>query len=217
MTDQITPEQFHESEGVSDWRVMPDQSAVTCLRTGDFASGLALVNDIGRTADEMNHHPDLELKYTELFVTLTSHDVQGLSRRDAEMARRISALASERDIAADPNAVQKVDLTIDVLSIAEVRPFWAALLAYDEVRDEDLVNPHGRGPSVWFQQKEVLREERNGMHIDVALPFDQAEARMTAAMSEGGRMVSDEHAPAWWLLADPEGNEVCVTTWRGRG
>jgi 4a-hydroxytetrahydrobiopterin dehydratase len=107
MTDQITPQQFQESEGVSDWRVMPDQSAVACFRTGDFDSGLALVNDIGRMAGEMNHHPDLELKYAEVFVTLTSHDVQGLSRRDAEMARRISALASERDIPADPNAVQR--------------------------------------------------------------------------------------------------------------
>src|SRR5262245_57762372 len=110
MADQITPQQFYESEGVSDWRVMPDQSAVTCFRTGDFASGLTLVNDIGRTADEMDHHPDLELKYAELFVTLTSHDVHGLSRRDAEMARRISALASERNTPADPNAVEKVDL-----------------------------------------------------------------------------------------------------------
>lgn len=107
MTDQITPEQFLESEGVSDWRVMPDGAAVACFQTGDFASGLALVNEIGRMAGEMNHHPDLELKYAEVFVTLTSHDVGGLSRRDAEMARRISALAFERGMPADPNAVQK--------------------------------------------------------------------------------------------------------------
>lgn len=216
MTDQITPQQFYESDGVDDWRVMPERAAVACFRTGDFASGLALVNDIGRLAGEMDHHPDLELKYAEVFVTLTSHDVKGLSRRDAEMARRISALALERDILADPNAVEKVDLTIDVLSIPEVRPFWAALLAYDEVGDRDLVSPHGRGTSIWFQKKESLREERTSMHLDVTVPDDQAEARVGAAMAEGGRVVTDQHAPAWWMLADPAGNEVRVSTRKAR-
>jgi 4a-hydroxytetrahydrobiopterin dehydratase len=34
--------------------------------------------------------------------------------------------------------------------------------------------------------------------------------------SPGGHLVSDEHAPAWWTLADAEGNEVDVATWMGR-
>jgi hypothetical protein len=32
----------------------------------------------------------------------------------------------------------------------------------------------------------------------------------------GGRLVTDEHAPMWWVLADPEGNEVDVATWMSR-
>jgi len=36
------------------------------------------------------------------------------------------------------------------------------------------------------------------------------------ALSAGGRLVTDEHAPAWWTLADAEGNEVDVATWMGR-
>jgi 4a-hydroxytetrahydrobiopterin dehydratase len=215
MSDQITPGQFHESEGVDDWRVISYRSAQTCFATGDFATGLALVDEIGRLAEEADHHPDIELRYTEVFVILTSHDVGGLSKRDAKMARRISAAASERGIAADPGAVQNVNLTIDALAIGEVLPFWRALLAYDE-KGDDLVSPHGRGPKVWFQQMEAPRTDRNRLHLDVSVPHDQAEARIAAAIAAGGRLVTDEHAPAWWVLADPEGNEACVTTWMGR-
>lgn len=216
MSDQITPGQFHESEGADDWRVISNRSAVTCFKTGDFATGLALVDEIGRLAQEADHHPDIELKYTEVFVTLSSHDVGGLSKRDAKMARRISAAAAERGIAADPYAVQNVNLTVDALAIGDVLPFWQALLAYNEIGGEDLVSPHGRGPAIWFQQMDVPRTQRNRLHMDVSVPHDQAEARIAAAIVAGGRLMTDEHAPAWWVLADPEGNEVCVTTWMGR-
>ena len=37
-----------------------------------------------------------------------------------------------------------------------------------------------------------------------------------SALAAGGRLVSD-HAPTWWVLADPEGNEACVTSIEGRG
>jgi hypothetical protein len=34
-----------------------------------------------------------------------------------------------------------------------------------------------------------------------------------AAIAAGGRLVTDVHAPSWWTLADPEGNEADVATW----
>ena len=48
------------------------------------------------------------------------------------------------------------------------------------------------------------------------MPHDQAEARVAAAIAAGGRLVTDEHVPMWWVLADPEGNEVDVATWMSR-
>jgi 4a-hydroxytetrahydrobiopterin dehydratase len=48
------------------------------------------------------------------------------------------------------------------------------------------------------------------------VPHDQAEARVAVALAAGGRLVTDEHAPSWWTLADTEGNEVDVATWAGR-
>jgi 4a-hydroxytetrahydrobiopterin dehydratase len=122
-------------------------------------------------------------------------------------------------VAADPSAVQTVQLTIDALVIPEVLPFWRAVLGYQERGDspeEDLVDPRGRGPSVWFQQMDAPRPQRNRIHVDVWVPHDQAEARVAAALATGGRLATDEHAPAWWVLADPEGNEVDVATWMTR-
>ncbi|WP_425271150.1 VOC family protein [Micromonospora arborensis] len=60
------------------------------------------------------------------------------------------------------------------------------------------------------------RPQRNRMHLDIAVPHDQAEARIAAALAAGGTLVSDAHAPRWWVLADAEGNEACVATCVGR-
>ena len=66
---------------------------------------------------------------------------------------------------------------------------------------------------MWFQPMDAPRPERNRLHVDVYLPVDQVEARIEAAVAAGGTVVSDAHAPAWWTLADPEGNEVDLAVW----
>lgn len=48
------------------------------------------------------------------------------------------------------------------------------------------------------------------------MPHDEASARLDAALKAGGVLVSDASAPAFWVLADAEGNEACITTWQGR-
>lgn len=214
MTDQITPRQFHEADGVEDWRALFG-GVCAYFRTGSFSTGLALVAAIGELAEAANHHPDVDLRYPGVTVRLTSHDVGQLSRRDLELARLISAAARELGVPADPAAVQDVQLTMDFAD-PRVRPFWRAVLGYDEVGDEDLVDPHSRGPSIWFQPMDPPRTGRNRVHVDLALPHDQAEARIAAALAAGGRVVFDQHAPAWWTLADPEGNEVDIATWQNR-
>ena len=60
------------------------------------------------------------------------------------------------------------------------------------------------------------RPQRNRVHIDISVPHDQAQARLEAALAAGGRLLSDAEAPAFWVLADPEGNEACITTWQAR-
>jgi len=217
MTEPLTPEQFHEAVGFDDWRVLLFfNGACTYYRTGSFAKGLALVNAIGDVAEVADHHPDVDLRIEGVTVRLKSFDVGWLTERDVRMATKISALAREQGLKADPAAVQEVNLTIDALSRPEIMPFWRAVLGYEQVGGEDLVDRHRHGPTIWYQDMAEARPQRNRIHVDVAVPHDQAEARIAAAIAAGGRLVSDEHAPMWWTLADPEGNEVDVCTWMGR-
>ena len=149
-------------------------------------------------------------------VRLSSHDIGGLSQRDVELARQVSAAARELEVPADPSAVGLINLAIDALVAADVQPFWRALLGYQQDGPEDLIDPQGSGPSIWFQDMDEPRPQRNRIHVDVSVPHDLAEERVAAAIAAGGHLVTDEHAPMWWVLADPEGNEACVSTWVGR-
>jgi 4a-hydroxytetrahydrobiopterin dehydratase len=179
------------------------------------------VRAIGELDGLDDHHPDVDLRHdgvTVRLITVTDNHY-GLSERDLELALRISAVARELGLVADPTAVQTVQLTIDALVVPEVMPFWRAVLGYEyraDSPDQDLVDPRGRGASIWFQRMDAPRPQRNRVHIDVWVPHDQAEARVAAALAAGGRLVTDEHAPEWWTLADAEGNEVDVATWVGR-
>jgi len=45
----------------------------------------------------------------------------------------------------------------------------------------------------------------------------QVQPRIDAALAAGGSLVSDEEAPSFWVLADPDGNRMCLCTWQDRG
>jgi 4a-hydroxytetrahydrobiopterin dehydratase len=82
--------------------------------------------------------------------------------------------------------------------------------------EDPLVDPVGQGPAIWFQQMDAPRPQRNRIHVDISVPHDEAPHRIHAALDGGGTLVSDARAPAFWVLADTEGNEACITTWQGR-
>ncbi len=156
---------------------------------------------------------------TVRLITVTD-DYYGMSRRDVELARRISALARDRGIPADPSAVQSVLIVPGAPVTAEVLPFWRAVLGYmprGDSPDEDLVDPHDRGPAFWFESMAEPRPDGGGaIHVAVWVPAEQAEARVAAVLAAGGRMVRDQFAPAWWTLADAAGNEADIATVTGR-
>jgi 4a-hydroxytetrahydrobiopterin dehydratase len=208
MTGRVTARQFHAADGVEDWRCLYHLVSAH-FRTGSLARGVALVDEIGRLVDgEEQRYVAVDLRQAGVTVSL--------SVRDAALARRISAAATKLDIPADPAAVQLVNITLDALVGAEVLPFWRAVLGYRQIDDDYLADPARRGPGFGLQQMDVPRRQRNRMHLDVAVPHDQAEARVAAALAAGGHLVSDANAPKWWILADAEGNEACVATWVGR-
>ncbi|GAA4262684.1 VOC family protein [Dactylosporangium darangshiense] len=134
----------------------------------------------------------------------------------AALAARLTAALSESGLATTPAQTQRLEIAIDALDIPAVRPFWKAALAYADASDLALIDPVGDAPAVWFQQMDAPRPQRNRIHLDISVPHDEAEPRVQAALAAGGRLVSAAHAPAFWVLADVEGNEACITTWQGR-
>lgn len=202
---------------LADWRVLFGVLHAR-FRTGDFATGLRLVNEIGEAAEAANHHPDLDLSYTHVHVRLSSHDVGGVTSRDVDLAREISRLAEGMDAGADPSAVQVLEIALDTPDASRVRPFWAAVLGMDAPDDaeDEVVDRSGRLPTIWFQQTEPHDEPRQRFHLDIRVPPEVADRRVKAALDAGGTLVSDGRAPTFWVLADADGNRCCVTTWLGR-
>lgn len=211
--ETLTPAHVDEA-GLADWRMLY-RSLHTRLRTGDFATGLRLVAEVGAAAEELNHHPDLDLRYGHLNVQLTSHDAGGVTERDLTLARRISDIAAAMGVVAEPGAVQVLDVALDSPDWSAIRPFWLAVLAGDDPGLPDEVrNDAGQFQCLWFQQSGD-QEPRQRFHLDVMVPAEEAQPRIAAALAAGGVLVSDAE-PSFTVLADPEGNKVCVCTPTGR-
>jgi 4a-hydroxytetrahydrobiopterin dehydratase len=219
--EQISPKQFREAEGVEDWRVLGD-GANAFFRTGSFAASARLVQAISELPGIDNQQPDVDVRQdgvTVRILTIT-HDYAGMTQRDLELARQISAVARNLAFPADPSAVQSLLVIPGSSDRAKVMPFWRAALRYEPRRDspeEDLVDPHNRGTAFWFERMREPRGDGGGaIHIAVWVPYEHAKDRIAAALAAGGRMVRDEFAPAWWTLADAAGNEVDIATTMGR-
>jgi 4a-hydroxytetrahydrobiopterin dehydratase len=221
MSDRITAREFHGADGVGDWRVL-GEGACAYFRTGSFAAGVRLVQAIAELAGIDDHHPDIDLRHdgvTVRLVTITD-EYFGMSTGDVELARRISAVAREQGVSADPSAVQTLLVIPGAPDTAEVMPFWQAVLGYEPRGDspeEDLVDPRRRGPAFWFEPMDRPRPDGGGaIHVAIWVPYELAEARVAAALAAGGRLVRDNFAPAWWTLADAAGNEADVATTASR-
>ncbi|WP_205474317.1 4a-hydroxytetrahydrobiopterin dehydratase [Nocardioides sp. SYSU D00038] len=227
--DDRTPLDGHaiEAELLDDWRPLLGTLQARFV-TGDFATGLRLANDVGALAEAADHHPDLDLRYRHLDVRLVSHDVRGITMRDIRLAREISDAAGRLGAKGATEELSVLELALDTWDHAEVKPFWKALLglADSDSGDDELTDPTGRLPTIWFQPTErpVGADADGGgatvpqrWHLDVRVPPEQAEGRIRDALAAGGTLVSDARAPRFWVLADPQGNQACITTWLGRG
>ncbi len=224
MTDAsqtLTATQVREAR-LADWRQILGRIKAR-FRTGDFATGLALVNRIGEAAEAAGHHPDILFTYSDVIVTLTSHDVQGVTGRDLDLARQISSHAAALGVESDVPGLTQLELGLDTSLGSRLAPFYAALLGGTVERGEP-VDPSGQVPTVWWQEPNEAHEERalpeqsfqQRWHFDVWVPHDEGERRLQAVLDAGGRLVSDRAAPAYWVVEDADGNRSCICTAAGR-
>ena len=77
--------------GMDGWERSGD-AIVKQFDNGDFKGSVDFVNRLTPEAEDMNHHPDLEISWKTVTVTITTHSEGGLTGNDFELARRIDAL-----------------------------------------------------------------------------------------------------------------------------
>ncbi len=225
----LTRQQISDAVGDIGWRF-----AVGVIRTSVLVDSLALATDVARVvtgaAGDADGSLALDLRPDRVVLTLQSRADRRVGPGEIAAAQRISAAVDDLGLVTEPElgpgsprSVQLLEIAIDALDIAAIRPFWQAVMGYGNEPGSDgtepgagLADPVGQGPAIWFQQMDEPRPQRNRIHFDVVVPHDETEHRIQAALAAGGRLVYDAEAPAFWVLADPEGNEACVCTWLAR-
>lgn len=210
--------QIADATAVLGWRLILGVLEAHVLTDSLDASVQAAASAVAAAGADGAGHLTIELFDDRAVLRLQNSAGGHVTDLDLRLAERISAALPTvpGDAAAVP---QTFEIAIDALDIAAVRPFWRAVTGYVDAPHppEALVDPLGRGPTIWFQQMDEPRHDRrNRIHIDVDVPPEHAGARIGAVLAVGGRLVSADAAPAFWVLADAEGNEACVCTWQGR-
>jgi 4a-hydroxytetrahydrobiopterin dehydratase len=223
-------EQIAEAD-LTEWRKLAQGLHARYL-VDDFGTAARFVTAVGEAGDVFGHHPrvaigrgyvDLELVSDDAVYRDgegTDHVVEWVTQQDVDLARRITGIAADHGLVADPASVSEIELGLDTAGSATIAPVWAALLTgsadsqgrgspSDEVRDAT-----GRVPNLWFGDADGHEGGGQRFHVEVYVAPEAAEERIAAAVAAGGTVVDDSDAPALTVIADQDGNKgvVCVDT-----
>ncbi len=226
--DMLRGEQIAEAD-LTDWRKLA-QGLHARYVVDDFGAGARLVSAVGEAGDTIGHHPRVSMGqgYVDLKLVTddaiyredegTEHVVEWVTQQDIDLARRITDIAADHQLDADPASVSDIELGLDTARSATIAPVWAALLTgsaesqgrgtpSDEIRDAT-----GRVPNLWFGDADEPGSPGQRFHVEVYVAPEVAAQRITAAVAAGGTVVDDSDAPALTVIADQDGNQgiVCV-------
>ena len=194
-----------------DWRRHP-RALATAYETDSVPAALSFIAAVGAAAEEADHHPDVDWRHRRVFVRTTTRAAGNqVTDRDIALAARISALAAERGPRPVPADARSYEIGVDAADPAALASTWAAALGYRMGPQEDeLTDPFGRGPTVWFQRTETPSASR--LHLDVHVADELQGRTVTAITVSGGRTLDASSAPSFIVVADPDGNRFCVCT-----
>ncbi|GAA1862394.1 VOC family protein [Asanoa iriomotensis] len=221
----LTRQQASDAVGDQGWRFLVGELRTSVRVDSLTEAASAVTASAAACGPNADGHLRADVRADRVELTLQSLDRAAVTAHDVDLAHRITAALANAGLHTSPElntrSVQVVEIAIDALDIAAIRPFWRAVLGYTDEPGADgpedaVIDPVGQGPTIWFQQMAEPRPQRNRIHFDIRVPHDESTTRIEAALTAGGRLLSSESAPAFWVLSDREGNEACITTWQGR-
>jgi 4a-hydroxytetrahydrobiopterin dehydratase len=201
-----------------DWRKLA-QALHARYSIPNYDVAATFVAAVAQVAEADGHHPDMKVTHGVIDISLCTHeDGLWVTQKDIDMAKRISDIAGKIGLDPRPSEVTQLEIALDTADEDGAGAFWSVLLTgspdnkvYDSVFD-----PTGRVPGLWFQGTDAHEAPRQRWHFDLWLAPEVAEGRIAAAVATGGSVVDNSGAPSFTVLADPEGNRVCICTETGR-
>jgi len=88
LTDQQIEEALDQLPG---WK-LTDGELTRTFSFKDFIASMAFVNQVGELAENKGHHPDIDIRYNRVKLALVTHDAEGITKNDTEMAADLNKL-----------------------------------------------------------------------------------------------------------------------------
>jgi Glyoxalase-like domain len=198
----------------SDWNAMFGAMAHYPGTSPRQAADIALA--AARLADEAAIPLMIDLR-PEGVVFDSGKDQWELVAGFSDLASAVQDAARAAGLVADNSRLRFVQAVIDAADIPAVREFWRVVLGYVPAPDAgitDLFDPRQLNPVLLFSAIDTTeterRRQRNRIHVELLLPADHLRARVDVAVAAGGRVLEEQ--PGRYRLADPEGNELVLSS-----
>lgn len=209
-----------------DWRKLAQGLHARYL-VDDLGAAVRFLAAVAEVDDEVGAHLTVAIGPGRVDLKLVSpdaiyreegveHVVEYVTQADLDLAARISQVAAEHGLAADPASVVAVELGLDTTRSGVVAPVWAALLTgdadsqgrgspSDEVRDAT-----GRVPNLWFGDLDEDEAPAQRLHLEVYVAREALEQRVAAAVAAGGTVAEGSDPPGLTIIADQDGNTAAL-------
>lgn len=212
MATVLSPGEVESRPSLADWRVLDGRLAAS-FRSRTMVRGAEFVSRVVDVAEALNHHPDLDLRFARVHLTLVTHSAGGLTERDVALAERISELARDMDVPAEPARCRSLAFALPADDASAVAPFWQAVLGHrtaEGSKPVELNDRDGRLPPVRL----VGTGPGGRPCLEIHVAGETLEDRVAQATKAGGRIVDEAGMPARVVLADAGGNLASLHTTR---
>jgi hypothetical protein len=217
--DLVPGDALGERTGTADWHAV--FSAMACYRTTSPAQQRDLIATAARLADNTGFPLLVDLRPGLVIIDSGKDqweaDAHGLELDFTGLAENLQTAARELGATADPGLPRFAQLFVDAADVAIVRAFWVAALGYTHDRRAevtDIHDPRRLNPELVFQELDAAeterRQQRNRIHLELAVPTDLARTRLATIVAAGGLLLDESEDR--WRLADPEGNELVIVS-----